>query len=226
MSLRVKYDDVVNLPTTSDRGLIITDLNQFTEHDYCVTVTVKPDLQANKENRKEEEPLTHCIWGRAGKHMGVFIDFNAMRYTFGWWEGDEYKFLLSDIEQVVEDYTTISVVKNSGSKTFKLYINGDLQDEKEYGELHSYVHMPITLGIGNEQPEAFPHQNKFEGDYSKFVINNTHKLDEGLNANTMVYLDFEPDNLTYYSIHDISNNGNRARINHSSYKRTWEKIEV
>lgn len=224
MSLKVSYEDIIDLPIRNERNLILADLNQFTEHDYCVTVEVKPDLKANKEGRKEEEPSTHCVWGRPGKHLGVFLDYDSLRYAFTWWEGDEYKCIQSKLNSVKEENVLISVVKNSGTKIFSLYIDGELQEEKQYGEIDSYVDRPITLGIGNEGEEAFPHNNRFAGEYSRFSINNTHKLDEELNASTLVYLDFEKDNLTYYSIHDVSNNGNRARINHSTYKQKWQKV--
>ena len=49
MSLKVSYEDIIDLPIRNERNLILSDLNQFTEHDYCVTVEVKPDLKANKE---------------------------------------------------------------------------------------------------------------------------------------------------------------------------------
>ena len=224
MSLKVSYEDIIDLPIRNERNLILSDLNQFTEHDYCVTVEVKPDLKANKEGRKEGEPSTHCVWGRPGKHIGVFLDYDSLRYAFTWWEGDEFNCLQSELNSVKEESVVISVVKNSGTKMLSLYIDGVLQEEKQYGDIDSYVDRPITLGIGNEAEEAAPHNNKFAGEYSRFSINNTHKLDEELNGNTLVYLDFEKDNLTYYSIHDVSNNGNRARINHSTYKQKWQKV--
>lgn len=218
MSLKVGFDDVLDLPIKNHSNLITADLNTFTEHDFCVTVTFTPDIKGNKENKKEEEPHTHCIWGRPGKHLGLFFDGLNNVYNFGWWEEDEYKFLRSNNFTAVEEKTTISIVKNCGNNTFKMYINGEIQSEGVYKNINSYVDMPIFLGMANEQENAFPHQNKFIGEYFRFSINNTYKLNESLDESTVVYLDFEPENTTYYSVYDISKHGNRARINHSSYK--------
>lgn len=218
MSLVLGYEDVLDLPINNFSGLVTADLNHFTEHDFCVTVTFTPNFKGNSESKKEEEPPTHCIWGRPGKHLGLFYDGLNNVYNFGWWEADEFKFIRSDHFDAVEEKTTISIVKNCGNKTFKMYVNGNIQSEGTYDNINSYVDMPIFLGVANEHEPAFPHQNKFTGEYFRFSINNTYKLDETLNKSTLVYLDFEPENTTYYSVYDISKNGNRARINHSTYK--------
>jgi len=221
MSLKVNFDDILDLPIYSDIGIITADLNIFTDTDYCVTVEVECDLEQIVDKRKEDEPLTHCIWGRPGKHMGLFADFNGMHYTFGWWEGDEYKYINTEPGTLNTDKVKVSVVRNSGSKTFSIYLNDELHMDKNFGELSSYKDFPICLGIANEQEEAYPHNNKFAGEYHRFIINNTYKLDDTLGPSTLTCLDFEPEHTTYYSIYDISKNGNRARINHSSYKQQW-----
>lgn len=221
MSLKINYNDVLDLPITSDIGIITADLNIFTDTDYCATVEVECDLNQIEENRKDDEPLTHCIWGRPGKHMGLFADFNGMHYTFGWWEGDKYEFINTKPGTLGTNLAKVSVVRNSGSKTFSIFLDDELHMETIYGELSSYKDLPICLGIANEQEEAYPHNNKFAGTYHRFIINNTYKLSDELNESTLVCLDFEPQNTTYYSIFDISKNGNRARINHSTYKQQW-----
>lgn len=221
MSYKVGYEDVLTLPTYSEYSLITADLSPFTDHDYCVTVNITPDIEGTCSKKKEEEAQTGCVWGRPGQHMGLFVDFNFKRFVFAWFEEVDgetvYKNIISEEGKVTQEPTTISILKNSGEKTFKMFINGEIETTGFYGDLKSYTGTPIYLGVGNLDENAFPYNDKLQATYHNFSINNTHMYNTKLDGSTLVYLDFEEENTTYYSIYDISKNGNRARINHHKY---------
>lgn len=221
MSLVLEYDDVVTLPLYSDFGLIEKSLIDFTEKDFCVTVEVVPFIEKTISSKKEGEGTGACIWGRPGTHIGLFADPNHSRYIFSWFEqseeGPKYQHILTEEGVLKEELTEISIVKNSNGKTFKFYINKELIGESKYDTLMDYSNTPIYLGAANIQETAFPYQDKLAAEYHYFSIHETPSISKKDASNLLVELDFDPEISTYYSVQDISNNGNRGRINHHLY---------
>jgi hypothetical protein len=80
-----------------------------------------------------------------------------------------------------------------------------------------YSITPIYLGAANIQETAFPYQDKLAAEYFHFTIHQTPFFTKKDTSNLLVELDFSEETNTYYSVYDISNNGNRGRINHHTY---------
>jgi hypothetical protein len=221
MSLILEYNDVITLPLYSDFGLITKSLTSFTEKDFCVTVKVTPFISKTLIAKKHGEVTEACIWGRPGTHIGLFAQPNTSRYIFSWFEqsdeGLKYKQVLTEEGALKEELTEITVVKNCNGKTFKLYINGLIVGESKFNTLMDYNNTPIYLGAANIQEAAYPYQGKLAAEYFYFSIHETPFYTERDSSKILVELDFNPEINTYYSVYDISNNGNRGRINHHLY---------
>lgn len=221
MSLVLDYEDVVTLPLYSDFGLIKKSLVDFTENNFCVTVKLSPFISKTLQGKKEGEGTGACVWGRPGTHIGLFADPNNGRYVFSWFEqsdhGPVYQQILTEEGALKEEPTEISIVKNNNGKTFKFYIDGKIVGESKFETLMDYNNTPIYLGAANIQETAYPYQDKLAAEYFHFTIHETPFYTKRDSSNLLVELDFNPETNTYYSVYDISNNGNRGRINHHLY---------
>jgi len=245
MAYTLEYGSVIQLPTENPYGLITQELKKFHEEDFTLVMRIKSSAEDIIEHKKEDENQESCVFGRAGMHMGIFYIPNINSYKFAYWDsedGETYNY--KDIHGVTledEYFVTLALSHSKKDKTFNFYIDGRKVGEKQYTQLVDYSETFIFLGVANLLENAYPHQCFWAGEIELLEIYNTTLNDvmlskitnlkelEKINKITseltkIVSYDFEEENLTYYSILDVSDNGNRGRINQQKINKEYNLI--
>lgn len=223
MSYKLDYNSIITLPVYDDTGLIQKNLNNFHLEDFTVIVGVKPDVEDMLSRKEKEDSKASCIFGRPGQHFGIFFGINDNRFKFSWFDisaetGEPaYNDISSEPIEDVSKSFTITVQHRESKKEFSFYVNEVLQGKKKYNQLLDYTNTPIFIGVANPEQTAIPYQEFFSGDLEYFILKDKVTRSKLVDSDTLVAYDFLPENTTYYSIYDISKNGNRARINHHTY---------
>lgn len=235
MAYKLDYGSVIQLPTENPYGLMVQELKHFNEEDFTLIMRVKSSAKDILSKKGKDENPESCIFGRAGMHMGVFYIPSINSYKFAYWDlqknSDTYDY--QDIHGVTledEYFVTIALSHSKKEKTFNLYIDGRKVGEKKYNSLIDYSETFINIGVANIQENAHPHQCFWSGEFefleiykntfNDVLLSKTTNLQDlkSINSltkdfNKIVSYDFDEENITYYSILDVSNNGNRGRIN-------------
>jgi hypothetical protein len=223
MSYKLKYGDILTLPISDETGLIQKNLNSFHLEDFTLFIKVKPNKKEMVSKKKKQESKASCVFGRPGQHFGLFFGTNDNHYKFCWFDlhPDTNEVIYSDIISkpvtTLSSYHTITVQHIAVKREFLLYVDDILQGRQTYNELVDYNNTPIFIGVANPSKEAAPYQEFFSGEFELFMIKNKVTRSRLIDKDTLVAFDFDSSNTTYYSIYDVSNNGNRARINHHTY---------
>lgn len=230
MAYSLKYGSVIQLPTENPYGLITHELKKFHEEDFTISIGIRSSAEEIEKNKKTEENPESCVFGRAGMHMGLFYVPSINSYKWAYWDsedGETYNY--KDIHSVSLDedrFVDFEITHSKKEKTFKLYMDGEFIGENTYENLLDYSNTFIFIGVANLLENAFPHQCFWAGDIEYFSIykkcfENVNDMDD---SELIVSYDFEEDNTTYYSLFDISDNGNRGRINQDKINKQYNLV--
>lgn len=230
MAYNLKYGNVIQVPTENPYGLITHELKKFHEEDFTISIGVKSNSDEIVKSKKEGENPESCVFGRAGMHMGLFYVPSISSYKWTYWDSEDGEsFNYKDIHSMSlgeDEFVDIDITHSKKDKLFKFYMNGELVGENTYEKLLDYSNTFIFIGVANLLENAFPHQCFWAGDIDYFSI--YKKCFEDINktedSELILSYDFESDNLTYYSIFDVSENGNRGRINQEQINKEYNLI--
>lgn len=223
MSYKLKYGDILTLPISDETGLIKSDLNSFHLKDFTLFIKVRPNVKEMVTKKKIEDSKAGCIVGRPGRHFGLFFGTNDNHYKLCWFDNKSnsgeiiYSDIISKPVTNPKDFHIITIQHIASNKEFVLYVDDILQGRQTYNELVDYINTPIYIGVANPSKSAAPYQEFFSGEFEFFILKNKVTRSRLIDEDTLVAYDFAQENITYYSVYDISNNGNRARINHHKY---------
>ena len=245
MSYKLEYGSVIQIPTENEYGLITKELKNFIDNDFTIILRVKSESENILKNKKEDENQESCVFGRAGMHFGIFYVPNINSYKFTLWDSEDgTNFNYNDIHGMSledEDFATLCLSHSKKEKSFNFYINGEHIGEKIYKNILDYSETFIFLGVANLLDNAYPHQCFWSGDvdfleiYSENISSKELKLisqlgslektkDITISYEKSLSYDFKKEKMTYYSIFDDSNNGNRGRLNQQKINKEYNLV--
>ena len=245
MSYTLDYGSVIQIPTENEYGLITKELKNFIDGDFTVILRVKSSSDNILKNKKLDENQESCVFGRAGMHFGLFYVPSINSYKFTYWDSEDgVTFNYNDIHGMsldTEDFVTLCLSHSKKEKSFNFFIDGEHVGEKIYKNILDYSNTFIFLGVANLLDNAYPHQCFWAGEVdflemydekidSKILqsissLTSLSKIDKiSSSYSKSLSYDFKDEKMTYYSIFDDSNNGNRGRINQQKINKEYNLV--